>query len=213
MNNYYYIVASLPVLSLKKEESNFNYEKIREQIYSLCSQKDRDIIDFFESGLVGENLNSDFYQKAFKSPNKFTRLYYSLDLAIRNKKVNVLASQIFGQDKGDEIINKYTIPLQSLFTLEQDDNDTLNNIFQSTDILGKEKNLDDFRWEKYNLFTSFQYFTLDNIISFLAKANMIERWNKLDKEKGKELFKRLVDEVRGTFETNKLSNKIDEDNG
>lgn len=40
---------------------------------------------------------------------------------------------------------------------------------------------------------------MDVILGFLAKAMIVERWNSLDRKKGAELFRRYVDEVRGTF--------------
>ena len=40
---------------------------------------------------------------------------------------------------------------------------------------------------------------MEAILAFVAKLKIVDRWLTLDEEQGKEMFKRLVDEVRGTF--------------
>ena len=57
------------------------------------------------------------------------------------------------------------------------------------------------------------FFNIDVILAFLAKGYLVDRWLKLDADKGKHLFRKLVDEVRGTFDKNKLIYAIDENNG
>ena len=38
----------------------------------------------------------------------------------------------------------------------------------------------------------------ERILGFTAKLKIIDRWNKLDPETGRELFRKLVDEIRKT---------------
>ena len=42
-------------------------------------------------------------------------------------------------------------------------------------------------------------FDIDILLSFITKLKITDRWSKLDPESGRELFRRLVGEVRGTF--------------
>ena len=44
--------------------------------------------------------------------------------------------------------------------------------------------------------TFFNYFTIEKIFVFLMKLEMIERWISLDKEKGNELFRQLIDQLK-----------------
>ncbi len=37
------------------------------------------------------------------------------------------------------------------------------------------------------------------ILSFILKLHIIDRWHILDEQTGREMFRKLVDEVRGTF--------------
>ena len=54
-------------------------------------------------------------------------------------------------------------------------------------------------WEKIGNLTTFNYFDIDAILGFITKLNIVARWYKLDEQTGREMFKKLVDEVRGTF--------------
>ena len=55
------------------------------------------------------------------------------------------------------------------------------------------------KWGKINELTVFDDFDMEAILAFVAKLKIVDRWLTLDEEQGKEMFKRLVDEVRGTF--------------
>ena len=37
------------------------------------------------------------------------------------------------------------------------------------------------------------------MLAYVAKLHIVNRWLALDQEKGRELFRQLVSEVRGTF--------------
>jgi hypothetical protein len=54
-------------------------------------------------------------------------------------------------------------------------------------------------WEKISSLTLFNYFDITVILAFITKLNIVARWFKLDEQTGREMFKKLVDEVRGTF--------------
>ena len=73
MNNYYYIIAGLPVLSHEWKPGEQTPEIIRQEILEQCSEKDRVVIGLLESGFVDENLTADFYRTALAHKNRFIR--------------------------------------------------------------------------------------------------------------------------------------------
>ena len=75
----------------------------------------------------------------------------------------------------------------------------LSGIFANKNILEKEQQLDKFKWDYISGLNEYGEFNMDVILAFLAKGKLIDRWNKLDRATGEEMFRRLVDEVRGTF--------------
>lgn len=54
-------------------------------------------------------------------------------------------------------------------------------------------------WDKIDEMTTYDYFDIEAILGFLAKLHIVERWYILDEKTGREMFRKLVDEVRGTF--------------
>ncbi len=75
----------------------------------------------------------------------------------------------------------------------------METVLAQTDILTRERGIDDLMWEKINTLTTFNYFDIDAILGFITKMNIVARWFRLDEQTGREMFQKLVNEVRGTF--------------
>lgn len=188
MNNYEYIIASLPDISASFR-GELDYQDILEQIRSQLSRKDKDLFDFLQLGFDPENLNTDFYLQARKSPNAFIRAYFDFDRRVRNCKVSFL-NKALGRAEGlDEVILDEEEE-------EFEDKAKVFDILNVSDILQREKSLDDLMWEQIDLLTQLQVFSLDVILAFCAKLQIVVRWLKLDPQRGAELFKELVNELR-----------------
>lgn len=198
MDNYHYIIAGLPELVLNADNKSFSYEALKDAIYLSSSPKDRRFIDWFEFGTNEKNLNPHFYRAALACKNPFIKRYFTLDLEIRNRKVSFIKNKEKGENGQDQ---KYKITLSghSAIELTQEETEKLKQVFSTSNILEKEQMLDKFKWDYINSFNKYGEFNMNIILAFLAKGKLIDRWNKLDKKTGQEMFKRLVDEVRGTF--------------
>ncbi len=202
MGNYHYIIAGLPELILNSENKGFDYDAIRESIYTSSTDKDRRFIEWFDFGTKEENLTLHFYRAAMKCKNGFIRKYFALDLEIRNRKVDFVAQKL-GRE-GDSY--KVLANMESTLDLTEEQLTRLGEIFANRNILEKEQQLDKFKWDYITELNPYGIFSMDVILAFLAKGKLIDRWNKLDRETGREMFRKLVDEVRGTFQG--IENKI-----
>ena len=203
MENYHYIITGLPQLVLNADNKGFSYDDIRESIYMSSGEKDRRLMEWFDFGSDENNLNSHFYRAAFKSKSKFIRQYFALDLEIRNRKVDFVSNKMNLNGEKYKVATSNGIDLG----LNQEQLDKLSGIFSNKNILEKEQLLDKFKWDYITDMNPYGVFNMDVILAFLAKGKLIDRWNKLDKKTGEEMFRKLVDEVRGTFkgiENNKL---------
>ena len=76
MDNYVYIVASLPELALNFDEDRFSYEDTKAHFIELLSEKDRKLVELLERGFDEANLGQEFYAEAAKSKNDFLREYF-----------------------------------------------------------------------------------------------------------------------------------------
>lgn len=194
MNNYYYIVASLPVLSHDWKPGDKTPDSIRQEIIEQCSEKDCKVIGLLESGFVDENLTADFYRTALAHKNRFIREYFRFDLNVKNAKVRYLNEALGRDSKKDVIVLDEEAP-QEVF----EEAAKLDTILHGNDILERERGIDDLMWEKIEDMTTYDYFDIEAVLAFLARLHIVERWYILDEKTGREMFRKLVDEVRGTF--------------
>lgn len=194
MNNYYYIIAGLPELSRDWTAGEKDADAIIGEIKGQCSARDRAVIEFLEKGYAAEELSPDFYGESLKHKVRFIREWFGFDLDVRNAKVKYL-NKALGREASKDVIS---IPGR-----ETEGNPELERILSDNDILARERGIDDLYWAKADSLTVFHYFDLTVILGFIARLKIIDRWLKLDEKTGREMFKKLVDEVMETFDKQK----------
>ena len=202
MKNYEYIIASLPDITTGWKFGDKGPEDYIEEIIDLSSDQDRMLIGFLLSGYHEENLNPDFYAKALVHADAFIREYFRFDLNIRNAKVKYL-NKALGRPADKDVLSFSEEADQRVLDAveaEFEEAADLETILNSGDILSRERGIDDLMWDKISNLTTFNYFDIDAVLGFITKLNIVARWYKLDEQTGREMFKKLVDEVRGTFQ-------------
>ena len=193
MNNYVYIVSSLPVLLADlKPGAALDSEELITGIKDQCSERDRATIDFLLEGFEPERLDRDFYLKALAHPSRFIRGYFGFDLDVRNARAAFL-NKALERAEGLDLITLGEEPR------EAEDPARIAAILACDDILEREKSLDLLMWEKADSLTIFDYFDLDLILAFIAKLRIASRWAALDEKTGREMFRKLTEDVRATF--------------
>ena len=197
MNNYHYIIAGLPELSMDSATGGRDTGALLAGIKEQCSPSDLEIISFLEKGYVAENLTADFYREAVGSRNGFLRKWFAFDLNVRNAKVRYLNAALGREKSKDVIILDEEDPLAQ----EEDfvEAAKIASVLSSDDIIARERGIDSLYWEKAEELTLFHYFDLTCILGFIVRLKIIDRWLVLDEETGREMFRKLVNEVRGTF--------------
>lgn len=191
MNNYEYIISSLPAISLDwKFGEGASFDTYVDWIKSQLSEADRKTVDRLLDGYKDENLKREFYEAAVKDSDRFIREYFTFDLNVRNGKARFL-NKAFGRPSDQDTID--------LGTGEFAESARLDEALNAPDLLSRERGLDSLMWNKIVELTTFNYFDLDAILGFIARLHIIGRWFALDEKAGREMFLRLVDEVRGTF--------------
>ena len=195
MDNYVYIVASLPELTAGLENTGFDYAATKESIVELLSEKDQKLVELFEEGFDEDTLGAEFYKKAAESKNRFIREYFDFDGRLRNLKVAYLAKRL--DKKGDD----YFVEMPEA---EFEEYQQIKDILENADFVQREQKMDELKWEKASDIARMDYFNMNAILAFLAKAKTVQRWAELDPTKGQEMFEKLVKEVRGTFDNKTL---------
>ena len=191
MHNYHYIVASLPELTTGWKFQERSAEQIIGEIRELCGKDDLALLDILQESFVPENLTQEFYQKALASGNSFIREYFTFDLKVRNAKVRYLNRELSRPAEKDVI----SIPLQE----ENSEEDAgIEAAFKGTDLLARERAVDDLYWEKADALSLMHWFDMNVIMAFVLKLHIIDRWNLLDEQTGREMFRKLVDNLTQT---------------
>lgn len=191
MNNYEYIISSLPVISSDASTARgIDCDGIVAWIKEQCSKKDNELIDSLLAGFNEDSLGEDFYAKALSSRNKFIREYFTLDLKVRNAKVRYLNRRLERPEDQDIFMDP---------ELSFEEKETIPQAFETGDLLARERAVDNMMWDRISSLVLFNYFDINVILAFIAKLHIISRWLSLDEAKGREMFRSLVAEVRGTF--------------
>ena len=179
MANYQYIIASLPDFQPDFAAGGFDYDETVGFIRSQCSDRDCGYIDWLEAGFDEKNISHLFYSAVEGSPCKFLRNWFAFDRQVREAKVAFLdgAKPAEGNTEAEE----------------------LQGIFNTKNLLERERKLDSYYWKKADEMVLYDLFDIDVILAFIAKAQIVRRWNRLDPVVGAEFFKQLVQDVRGTF--------------
>ena len=189
MDNYVYIVAGLPELTSGFENTGFDYAAVKESIMELLSEKDQQLVELMEEGFNEESLSAEFYGKAAESKNRFIREYFDFDGRLRNMKVDYLAKRL--GKKGED----YVVELPEA---DFEEGRQIEEILADADFVQREQKMDELKWEKASDIARMDYFNMNVILAFLVKAKTVQRWAELDAAKGQEMFKKLVQEIRGT---------------
>lgn len=164
-------------------------EGMLEEIRTQLSEKDRYELDFLSDGWDGSKLCEDFYTKAAASRNHFIRDYFSYDLQLRNAKVAYLNKSL-ERPEGQDIMPGAGEDFEDAAKADE--------ALAGQDILGRERALDELLWAKIDALTVMHVFDLDVVLGFVAKLRIVGRWLSLDEATGRELFRKMVEEIKET---------------
>ena len=150
-----------------------------------------------------DKLHGFYYNHAMKSGNPFVSAWFELNLDVNNI-LAAMAARKYKMDVAKVPVGENLVAeaLRSSnardFGLADDLEyfEQLVRINDTADLVEREKKIDLLKWNWMEDNTFFNYFTIEKIFVFLMKLEMIERWISLDKEKGNELFRQLIDQLK-----------------
>lgn len=148
-------------------------------------------------------LASAYYAYAMKSKNPFIASWFEFNLNINNilaafaarkYKMNV-AEVIVGDTEVCEMLR--TSNARDFGLSETLDYfEPLQRLVETDDLEEREKKVDQLKWKWLEDASFFHYFTVERLFVFLLQLEMIERWVLLDKEKGSELFRQMIQNLK-----------------
>lgn len=144
-----------------------------------------------------------YYSYGMSSNNAFIASWFEFNLNLNNI-LAALAARKYKLEVSSVIVGATSI-CEQLRTSNARDfglNETLEyfealqRIADIEELVEREKKVDMLKWKWLEDESFFHYFTIERIFVFLMQLEMIERWISLDKEKGNELFRKMIQDMK-----------------
>lgn len=144
-----------------------------------------------------------YYKYALKCKNEFTAKWFQFNLNLKNTLI-ALSGRRYNIDVSESILGENQIA-KALRTStmrdfglseELDYLEELIKVDEITELTDREKKIDELRWRWMEEETITNYFTIERLFVFLIQIDIIERWNLLDKEKGNQIFRGIIDSLK-----------------
>lgn len=155
-----------------------------------------------------ENILTEmYYEFVLKTSNKFLKQWFIFNRDLKNivlayncRKHNLeVENQLIGDNDVTMAIKTSSAKDFGLSVDLPIVNDIIN-LVESDNLMTREKGLDQLKWDKVEEITLFDYFTIDVILAYTIKLDIAYRWLELDEETGREMFRKIIDELKSGFE-------------
>ena len=157
----------------------------------------------FESVSEEDYMSALYYEYAMNTKNEFLRDWFEFNLNINNL-LTAIACRKYGFDSQQFIVgdNEIANILRKSnardfgVTGEFEAYEAVVRISEETNLLTREKMIDELKWAWLEERTFFEYFTIERILSFVLKCELINRWKPLTQEKGTQIFRDLLETLK-----------------
>ncbi len=164
-----------------------------------------------ESPLREEDLRAQLlYEEGMRSPNAFVREWFAFNLNLNNILAAVICRK-HGFDIRKAIVGEGEVQ-DALRSSNQKDFglsatlpeiDDILRLSDVEDLYEREKKTDALRWAWLEEKTLFSYFEAENVFAYWLQAQMLFRWDILNKEEGARIFRELIADMKRDIKFNK----------
>ena len=146
-----------------------------------------------------DRLASMYYEYAMKCSNVFVSSWFELNLNINNI-FTALTCRKYKLERANYIVGDTAVSqkLRSSNARDFETGDSLVyfpsvlRIAEETDLMQREMKTDLLKWDWLNEQMFVKVFEIDNVLTYMLKIEMLERWANLDKVTGDQTFRQLV---------------------
>ncbi len=178
---------------------------IKEYLLDL-QKEDREVAN----RLPEVELSERYWNFMLSQKEKLVRKYAEFSLNIKNL-ITALNCRKYHLDIEKEVIGDsfFTRQLKTSrakdFELTDDYPyvDKVLALFEKDNTAEREYRIDMLYWEFLDEMTEHKYFTFDNVIAFMLKLMILERWGKMTSEQGKKIFRELLERFKNEFQFDK----------
>lgn len=152
----------------------------------------------FEKALFGA-----YYEECARSSSRFLREWSAFDRNLRNISAAVVA-RAAGRAPEEVVVGTGDVAEQLQRSSAADFglrgefpyiDAVIAAVNDETNLVEKEHKIDLIRWNEASELSTFDYFTIDAILAYLVKVDIVARWTRLDAAQGRVMFERLLAEL------------------
>ena len=148
-------------------------------------------------------LSACYYAYAMNCGNQFVSSWFEFNLNINNI-LAALTARKYKMDVSQVVVGKTDVSEMVRTSNARDFGlseileyfEQVLRISEIEELVEREKKIDLLKWNWMEDAVFFNYFTVERIFVFLLKLVLIGRWISMDKEKGSELFRQIIDKLK-----------------
>lgn len=148
-------------------------------------------------------LAAAYYAYAMQCSNRFVSGWFEFSLNLNNI-LAALSARKYKLDVDNVVVGDTEVCEQLRTSNARDFGlnemldyfDSIQRVAEVEELVEREKKVDLLKWKWLEDESFFHYFTIERLFVFLLQLEMIERWIALDKEKGNELFRELIQNLK-----------------
>ena len=166
---------------------------------TIRNEQSEEKIDFAEDFLAAL-----YYKYGMQCKNKFVADWFEFNLNINNI-LTALTCRKYGWDiksaiVGDNVVAETIRNSVSArdFNLKAEINyfDALVSISETANLLDREHRIDALKWNWLEENTFFSSFSIEKVLSFWLRCELMHRWDNLSMEEGAEIFRQMINDLK-----------------
>ena len=166
---------------------------------TIRNEQSEEKIDFAEDFLAAL-----YYKYGMQCKNKFVADWFEFNLNINNILTALtcrkygwdIKSAIVGDNVVAETIRNSVSARDFNLKAEIDYFDALVNISETANLLDREHRIDTLKWNWLEENTFFSSFSIEKVLSFWLRCELMHRWDNLSMEEGAEIFRQMINDLK-----------------
>ncbi len=178
----------------------YGIEKYLTEFYQMMmNEESADKIPFPENLLAAL-----YYKHAEKTNNNFLNQWNTFNLNLKNvisalickkNQYNVNDNIVGENEITESILNNFAskdLGLNGIY----DEIDSINSIIENSSLIDIERKIDALKWNWLEENTFFNHFSIEKLLSYWIKCEIIHRWDLVSTEEGTRVFKNILADLK-----------------
>ena len=148
-----------------------------------------------------------YYDEMMKTEHPLVRKYAEFSMNLKNL-VTALNARKYGLDIAGEVVgnNDFAMALRTSKTkdfglaMDYPYVEQVMALMENDNLVERERGLDLLIWNFLDEVVTFEYFSLDRVISYMLRLMIVELWSKMSPESGRKVFMEMIERFRQSFQ-------------